>query len=285
MDSRDLKKKKRRPRSAAGDRNYMCGCGKAYLSYPALYTHVKNKHDGVFPIGSNAKRKIPKNGDEESEQLYIPSVERFYQEFDEFTKQLPEAASSSRSRFQLEDLRKLQAFKLDSDDHEMNSLRTAVQSVLILEASPDKLEAAKENFSIFQILGYYLISIHPYCSDKLFKEYALLIAMIIRALNEKGEMFLDKNDKRKPSQKPEDAQKCFCDSDNINVCAEILNLFIAELFPQYFKKLSPEYQASISFLGFEDDNIKNLILMAKYLANWLFNQEFTEYRLEINVDF
>ena len=51
-------KKKRRPRSAVGERNYLCGCGKAYLSYPALYTHVKNKHGGVFPIGSNAKRKI-----------------------------------------------------------------------------------------------------------------------------------------------------------------------------------------------------------------------------------
>jgi hypothetical protein len=42
-------KKKRRPRSAAGSRNYLCGCGKAYLSYPALYTHVKNKHTGIFP--------------------------------------------------------------------------------------------------------------------------------------------------------------------------------------------------------------------------------------------
>lgn len=42
-------KKKRRPRSAAGAWNYLCGCGKAYLSYPALYTHVKNKHTGIFP--------------------------------------------------------------------------------------------------------------------------------------------------------------------------------------------------------------------------------------------
>jgi hypothetical protein len=42
-------KKRRRPRSAAGARNYLCGCGKAYLSYPALYTHVKNKHTGIFP--------------------------------------------------------------------------------------------------------------------------------------------------------------------------------------------------------------------------------------------
>lgn len=59
-DKDSFSKRKRRPRSSAGERNYFCGCGKAYLSYPALYTHVKNKHDGVFPIGSNAKRKIPK---------------------------------------------------------------------------------------------------------------------------------------------------------------------------------------------------------------------------------
>ena len=52
---------KKRVRSSEGERTYYCGCGKSYLSYPALYTHVKNKHEGTFPIGSNAKRKLPKN--------------------------------------------------------------------------------------------------------------------------------------------------------------------------------------------------------------------------------
>ncbi len=47
--NQERSKKRRRPRSAAGARNYLCGCGKAYLSYPALYTHVKNKHTGIFP--------------------------------------------------------------------------------------------------------------------------------------------------------------------------------------------------------------------------------------------
>ena len=61
MSEDNNKKRKRRARAAGGDRNYACGCGKAYLSYPALYTHVKNKHGGIFPIGSNAKRKIPKS--------------------------------------------------------------------------------------------------------------------------------------------------------------------------------------------------------------------------------
>lgn len=30
----------------------MCGCGKAYLSYPALYTHIKNKHNKIAPDGT-----------------------------------------------------------------------------------------------------------------------------------------------------------------------------------------------------------------------------------------
>jgi hypothetical protein len=59
--------RKRRPRSSLGERNFICGCAKVflllreeYLSYPALYTHVRNKHDGIFPIGSYQKKKIPK---------------------------------------------------------------------------------------------------------------------------------------------------------------------------------------------------------------------------------
>lgn len=28
------------------ERNYKCSCGLSYLSYPALYTHVKLKHSG-----------------------------------------------------------------------------------------------------------------------------------------------------------------------------------------------------------------------------------------------
>jgi hypothetical protein len=35
---------KRRVRADKQNRDYKCSCGKSYLSYPALYTHVKNKH-------------------------------------------------------------------------------------------------------------------------------------------------------------------------------------------------------------------------------------------------
>lgn len=52
MSSEDLKfhkkdeKKERRSRADTNNRKFVCGCGKSYLSYPALYTHIKQKHDG-----------------------------------------------------------------------------------------------------------------------------------------------------------------------------------------------------------------------------------------------
>ena len=46
------KKRIRKKRSLKSDninRDYNCGCGKSYLSYPALYTHIKQKHNGEPP--------------------------------------------------------------------------------------------------------------------------------------------------------------------------------------------------------------------------------------------
>jgi hypothetical protein len=34
------------------ERCFRCGCGKDYLSYPALYTHIKNKHNKIPPNGT-----------------------------------------------------------------------------------------------------------------------------------------------------------------------------------------------------------------------------------------
>lgn len=47
-----LEQPRRRVRNSAGQRFFICGCGKTYLSYPAIYTHVKNKHGGLYPDGS-----------------------------------------------------------------------------------------------------------------------------------------------------------------------------------------------------------------------------------------
>lgn len=58
----------------AKSRNFICSCGKAYLSYAALFTHIKLKHNGKVyihsikapgpiskPKPSQAKRGRPSN--------------------------------------------------------------------------------------------------------------------------------------------------------------------------------------------------------------------------------
>ena len=47
------KKRRRRKKCEGGKREHICGCGKAYLSYPALYTHIKTKHGGIPPEGGS----------------------------------------------------------------------------------------------------------------------------------------------------------------------------------------------------------------------------------------
>ena len=49
-------KQKRRSKNDCKGRDYQCGCGKTYLSYPALYTHIKTKHNGKTPDGTNANQ-------------------------------------------------------------------------------------------------------------------------------------------------------------------------------------------------------------------------------------
>lgn len=62
---------RRRGRNEPNNRDYICPCGKSYLSYPALFTHIKIKHNGrVFlnidrlqDKSSNQDRSMPIEGD------------------------------------------------------------------------------------------------------------------------------------------------------------------------------------------------------------------------------
>ena len=274
--------RKRKTRSSAGERNFMCGCGKAYLSYPALYTHVKNKHDGIFPEESQSKGKKPKTVDEDSEILFTPSVSRFFYDFENFVNQVKNAATDEKRRLTESTIEQL-FYMLDSEvDKNVNLLKIAMKSMLQLDLDREKFNKIKRSLNINEALSFFFISIYPYCNYKFSKEYLLLIYMITKALNEKGDIFFDKIDKNNNSDNL--INNLFTESSDFHAIAEIFNLFIAKLFTQYFKTLKEDRNIDFIYIGFEDDNIRNLILMCKYLANWLFHNELIDYRLEINID-
>lgn len=56
-DKSEELKKKRRTRNDEDGRNFTCTCGKSYLSYPALYTHIKTKHNGKAEFGKMVNMK------------------------------------------------------------------------------------------------------------------------------------------------------------------------------------------------------------------------------------
>ena len=59
MNSEETRKKKRRSKKNVTVLDFQCGCGKAYLSYAALFTHLKNVHDKIAPEGTiiHSKKK------------------------------------------------------------------------------------------------------------------------------------------------------------------------------------------------------------------------------------
>ena len=63
-------KRKRRHRSDEEGRNFSCSCGKSYLSYPALYTHIKTKHNGKaeYSKGNTSKEENEEEAREEEEE-------------------------------------------------------------------------------------------------------------------------------------------------------------------------------------------------------------------------
>jgi hypothetical protein len=65
-ESGDRSRRRRRTKAELKEEeySYTCGCGKKYPSYPALYTHIKTKHEGIKPEGTShqyERRQITKH--------------------------------------------------------------------------------------------------------------------------------------------------------------------------------------------------------------------------------
>ena len=89
-DGQSKKKQKRRSKNDVDGRDYKCTfCDKTYLSYPALYTHMKNKHakgpDGQPLIAFNSGRgrgRPKKNTFGSSRNAVEPTSREFFRTSD-----------------------------------------------------------------------------------------------------------------------------------------------------------------------------------------------------------
>jgi len=57
LQSQSIKIKKKKRVNAQGEHLYICGgCHRAYKSYPALYLHIKRKHNGIRPVNTKTTK-------------------------------------------------------------------------------------------------------------------------------------------------------------------------------------------------------------------------------------
>lgn len=214
----------------------------------------------------------------------MPSIkEGFSEEFIEFTGLIPGSQPNMPKNLADLDLGLLTILPSENKDRELTMMREALKSILQPEVDLNKSDAGSEFIGIYKIFACYLLSVYPYCSDKFFEEYCLLIAMICKALNHKGKALIPESEKAHYAKEIEETGNQFCDSKNVIFVVEIFNTFITEYFPIILRRYLA-IEPTFSFLGFEEEQAKNLILMIKMLAIWLYRNGFTEYKLEINVD-
>ena len=275
--------RKRRTRSAAGERNYVCGCGKAYLSYPALYTHVKNKHEGTFPEGSIVK-KGSKRPEDEIEDYVTAEKLSYKNEIRGFLRRLKNAYSenSVMSKEQI-----MQEFPKEFFFNKLDYL--ALQKALSLmmmkdyrEGNPNNpdIRAQNQRMSCDEVFARFILDFTTNVTRRFCKEFLLFVCLIRKAYNEHG--FAIKRKLNNTGHHDPIEATNFCEGKDMSLLPELSNFFISELFPVYFSSLSGK--DDLNYIGIKDSLIINIVFLVKFLCNWLLIHNFTILKLEINTE-
>ena len=128
-----------------------------------MYTHVKNKHDGIFPIGSNAKRKIPRNM-EENDDSFIIDVAKLIEEFEKFLKSLSGAYDNlMEEKEETPNDKDIESYFQPGFPNYEEDIKPFVDALKWVKSnnwqSADFLNQ-KDNLTIYQVLSFFLLSIY-----------------------------------------------------------------------------------------------------------------------------
>lgn len=133
------------------------------MSYPALYTHVKNKHSGIFPIGSNAKRKIPRNM-EENDDSFIIDVTKLMEEFEKFLKSLSGAHDNlMKEKDENPSDKEIESFfmqEFPEYEQDIFPFVDAIKWVRDNNWQEPVFMSNKDGLNIYQVLSFFLLNIY-----------------------------------------------------------------------------------------------------------------------------
>lgn len=221
----DKKRSKRRSKNEMQGRHFKCGCGKMYLSYPALYTHVKTKHDGTQPEGTDTpafkqgrgRGRPRKNPIQPDTSIMLDNSD------DSFLTDRGFFSGSSDP---------LKGFE-DEEKKSSSILYHKIREWIVKENEPiDPFSLVCED-----ILALYLIDAAKANKQEFYKTFVLLIENMRRCLNTIGWNVPGENKKHTGD---------YCSIKGAQHIPEICNEFITDYLPQHCSTLDKSIATHIT---------------------------------------
>ncbi|CAD8146328.1 unnamed protein product [Paramecium octaurelia] len=316
-EENSVQARNRRRRNDSNNRDYTCGCGKSYLSYAALYTHLKQKHDSVAPDGThlpnNANqrpgrgrprrqedqdRKSAKSDDGQSESGNEP--DETLEELLTFLDSLGNFRQTEKFSNDVE----VQVFLLQNFPCNVFSNCSEYQGIydLLKDLTNEKIKLsdtdllANEPFdkdkslrktNVTKILAYFLTQIGPKLSVEAYREMAIFTIFYQKCLNALGYeakqncLQEQKNGDHKQLDIKEEVTQNqeFCDVQNGEHMLLIANEFILSFLPQSYLGLET-IEKNFKIFGSSAEKLKNAVYVTQHFSYWLYSLKFTNSRLD-----
>ena len=281
VERKHISKKRRRTKNDQSGRDFKCGCGKTYLSYPALYTHIKEKHQGSIPDGSskpasNTKgnrgrpRKTDENGNEpKNELLSIPEIFKLEPEF------------------QGVNINPITDFPTDIVKDETFYKAILSDINLILTTGKTKNDEPKNETNGMKttccnkILAFFILDKMKDLDVPAYQELCIFACFYRKALNEKGYEAVNNLFKEWKSPNPIVNTGEFCEKNNGFYILEVCNDLIEKNLKTYITECI-ENPNQLRILNDIDLNFHNVVQLFLTFALWLKKNGFTNSRLTLN---
>ena len=298
-------KHKRRKRDDVMNRNYTCGCGKSYLSYPALYTHLKQKHDGKQPEGtklpSSMRGRKPRKElsqglstkEERNEQMNNNNIEEKPDEVLDLLSQMSSFLKKEHAtpiKFLLEDDEPTidvlndfptSFFKNNSDFFVIYKyLEQLKADPFCFDTEIDQTVGLKP-LNINKIFAVFLYKIAGYVNKNTFCELTILMAVIRKTLNTLGWKIKENHNNNNSNSAINEE---FCENNTGDCVLQFANELITSFLPMFLQENLNENSDNFVLLGNSEEKVKYTIYLTQYFGNWLFNNHYTNLKLDINYE-
>jgi len=178
----EKKRSKRRSKNDNEGRSYTCNmCGKSYLSYPALYTHIKTKHNTTGQASTRGRGRPKKDtGDINSiKLLYNPSNFDFFKHPDRIgeTTNLYECMEAVFRDVYQNHEKNFEKFKKYNSRKEHNFYNKVIE----LSQSPRPLDG--ENSKCDEVFAEYVVKVSKVCGRDFFVKVLKFVTIFRECLN------------------------------------------------------------------------------------------------------